>query len=95
MGNTEKIWWSSRGIWASLITMAIGVIGLIYKPIDISEAEINLLAGNIVDLLVQLANVAIILSGFFSWYGRWQATREISNNMIVPPKSTIPEMKGR
>lgn len=83
----QIVWWQSKAMWGAIITMALGIIRSISHPIDLTEAEVSLLSGQIIDFINQMLGLFMTITGFMAWYGRWTATRVVSNNIIkIPPK---------
>lgn len=80
------VWWQSKAMWGALITMALGIVRLTYHPIDLTEAEIALLSGQIVDFINQMLGLFMTVTGFMSLWGRKVATKTISNNLIKKPE---------
>lgn len=66
--ETFKAWYLSRTIWASLVTVLLGLAGALGLPVkDVDGAQLT-------DLLIQLVTV---LSGLVAVFGRFFATSRI------------------
>lgn len=89
----QTIWWKSKAMWGALITMGLSLFSLLHQPINLDQASIDLLSGQIVNFIVQVGSLITLVSGFMSWWGRLTATKEMSKNVIMPPKQTLGSSK--
>lgn len=69
--TTTKPWYFSRTIWASAVTIAVSVGGLVGLPVA------NIDGGAVTDSLLQALTA---VSGLIALFGRMSATSRISKN---------------
>jgi hypothetical protein len=74
-------WYSSKGIWGSLITIISGILAWITGH-DIPADQQTILSNQLYVMIGAGAQIATVVGGLLSWYGRTTATKKIDTSAL-------------
>ncbi len=78
-----KKWYSSKGIWGSIVA-GISLVWMLFESIHgfvDAHPDMERGVGEIITALGQNpAAIVGIIGAFFAWFGRWKADSKISNS---------------